>query len=337
MKIAIHHREGSFSERWINYCKNNYIPYKIVNCYDNDIIEQLSDCSALMWHHHHANYKDALFAKQLLFSVAKKGLQVFPDFNSNWHFDDKVGQKYLLESIEAPLVPTYVFYDKKSALSWAQNVSFPKVFKLRGGAGSANVKLVKSHSQCVKLINKAFSKGFSQFDPVNSFNERIRKFKKTKNINEILKGFYQFIFPPQFSKMYGNEKGYIYFQEFIPQNDSDIRVIVVGNKAFAIKRMVRENDFRASGSGLILYNKEYFDENVIKLSFDLAGKLESDCVAFDFIFLKGEPMVVEISYGFKINGYDDCVGFWDSELNWHDGKFNPQEWMVEDLVKKIKI
>lgn len=39
MKIAIHHRPDSFSERWIEYCKKENIDYKIVNAYDNDIEE----------------------------------------------------------------------------------------------------------------------------------------------------------------------------------------------------------------------------------------------------------------------------------------------------------
>ena len=48
MKIAIHQTKGSFSDRWIEYCQINEINYKIVNCYDSDIIEQLNDCEGLM-------------------------------------------------------------------------------------------------------------------------------------------------------------------------------------------------------------------------------------------------------------------------------------------------
>jgi len=55
MKIAIHHREESFSNEWISFCKEKNINYKIVNCYDTDIISQLGDCDVLMWHHHHGN------------------------------------------------------------------------------------------------------------------------------------------------------------------------------------------------------------------------------------------------------------------------------------------
>lgn len=92
MKIAIHHSPHSFSERWIEYCKEKNIPYKIVNAYDSDIVKKVEDCDAFMWHHHHANYKDTLFAKQLLYSLQTAGKKVFPDFHTGWHFDDKVGQ-----------------------------------------------------------------------------------------------------------------------------------------------------------------------------------------------------------------------------------------------------
>ena len=104
MKIAIHEYAGSFSDRWIKYCDEKKVPYKLVNCYDSDIVSQLEDCQALMWHWNQNDYKAALFARQLTISLEKKGIKVFPDVNTAWHHDDKVGQKYLLEAIGAPLV-----------------------------------------------------------------------------------------------------------------------------------------------------------------------------------------------------------------------------------------
>ena len=81
MKIAIH-KSGGFSERWIEYCEKNQIDYKIVNAYDSDIVEQVKDCDAFMWHHSHINYKDVLFAKQLLYSLEIAGKKVFPDWKT---------------------------------------------------------------------------------------------------------------------------------------------------------------------------------------------------------------------------------------------------------------
>src|SRR5690554_2178479 len=120
MKIAIHHRPGSFSDRWIAYCEKQSIPYKVVNAFDSDIVQQLNNCDALMWHHHHGDYRDIQLAKPLLLSLEQAGIKVFPNFNTNWHFDNKVAQKYLLETIGVPLVKSYVFYDKKSALDWVE-------------------------------------------------------------------------------------------------------------------------------------------------------------------------------------------------------------------------
>ena len=334
MKIAIHFSEHGFSRQWIGYCEEKKIDYKIVDCYRNDIISQLSDCDALMWHIEQSDVRDILFAKQLLFSVKASGKRVFPDFDTSWHFDDKVGQKYLLEAIQAPLVPTYVFYERNDALAWADKAKFPKVFKLRSGAGSANVKLIRSKRTARRVINKAFGRGFSGYDSIGGFREKIRKFFLGKeSLWQVLRSCAMLFFVPRYCRVSGRECGYIYFQDFVPNNTFDVRVIVIGSRAFAIKRMVRKNDFRASGSGEILYEKKHFNDETIRLAFKISEKLGSQCMAYDFVYHNGQPLVIEISYGFVKKGYDPCTGYWDKDLAWHEGSFNPQGWMVEEILK----
>jgi glutathione synthase/RimK-type ligase-like ATP-grasp enzyme len=132
----------------------------------------------------------------------------------------------------------------------------------------------------------------------------------------------------------GNEVNYLYFQEFIPNNDSDIRIIVIDGKAFGIKRMNRENDFRASGSGFILYDKDSIDEIFVKAAFDIHDKLKAQCIAYDFVYDEHKkPLLIEISFGFANGGYNDCVGYWDEKMTWHEGKFNPYGWMIELMLK----
>lgn len=337
MKIAIHHSSWSFSERWIKYCEEHNVHYKIVNCYDSNIVEQLEDCDVLLWHYHQLDYRDMLFAKGLLFALEHSGKKVFPDFKTVWHFDDKVGQKYLFETIKASFVNTYTFYDKNTASEWAKKTTYPKVFKLRGGAGSTNVSLVKNHKECKKLIKRAFGKGFSQYNAVFGFEERIKNYKKTKDFKEILKGLYRFIVYPEFAKMHPPEKGYVYFQDFIPNNTFDLRIIVIGNKAFGIKRMTRKNDFRASGSGLIIYDKNEIDDRCVEIAFQVNEKINSQSIAYDFVFDElNQPLIVEISYGFDVKPYDLCPGYWTKDLHWHEESFNPQAWMIEELIKNYK-
>lgn len=336
MKIAIHKSNWGFSKLWINYCKKNSISYKIVNCYNSDIIDQLEDCEILFWHHHHSDAKDVLFAKGLLFSLEQAGKKVFPEFNSGWHFDDKVGQKYLLEAIDAPMAKAWVFYEKKSALEWIKKTSFPKVFKLRGGAGSTNVKLIRSKNDAKKMIKKAFGKGFASYDGWNDLKEQYLRFKLGNlDMMDLAKSLRRLFVSTRFSKTVGNQKGYIYLQEFIPNNDSDVRVITIGDKAFAIKRMTRPNDFRASGGGVIKYTKELIDERCVKIAFETSKKMNASCVCYDFVFdTNNQPLIIEINYGFTHEGYNNCPGYWDNKLKWHEGNFNQVEWIIDLMIRK---
>ncbi len=77
MKIAIHNRKSSFSEHWIVYCEQNNINYKIVNCYDSNIITQLEDCDGLMWHWAQWDSKAIIFARQLTYALEQMGKKVF--------------------------------------------------------------------------------------------------------------------------------------------------------------------------------------------------------------------------------------------------------------------
>jgi len=229
-----------------------------------------------------------------------------------------------------------VFYNKKEALEWVKGVIFPKVFKLRGGAGSSNVKLIKSSRKAKRVIRKAFGRGFPQYNSLAVLKDVYLKYvKKKTSFTALLISTVHVVVPPRYSKIMGREKGYVYFQDYIKGNDHDIRVVVIDNKAFAIKRLVRCNDFRASGSGQILYDKVLFNEDLIKLSFDLAEKLKGQSIAFDFVYDGVTPKLLEISYGFVPEGYDNCPGHWDKSLVWHSGVFNPYGWIIDALVRDL--
>jgi RimK-like ATP-grasp domain. len=341
MKIAIHHRPGSFSDRWIAYCQENNIPYKIVNCHSSDIIGQIKDCDGLMWHWSHGDYQAQNFARQLIFSIGKMGIKVFPNYDACWHYDDKVGQKYLLEAINAPFAPSYTFYDKDEAIKWIEKAQYPKVFKLRGGAGSLNVKLIRNKNAAKRIVRKAFNKGFPLVDKTFGFKQRLWVLRRDKNIKAIIhviKGLIRFAYPPEGIGLLPTQKGYVYFQDFIPKNDFDDRVVIIGNKAIAIRRYNRDGDFRASGSGLIKHNSDLFNRNTIKTAFDVAKQIGSQSLAFDFVYDEiGSPLIVEISYAYAMGAaYDNCPGYWDADLKWHEDDVNPQRYIIEDFINEFK-
>jgi hypothetical protein len=65
--------------------------------------------------------------------------------------------------------------------------------------------------------------------------------------------------------------------------------------------------------------------------------LQTQCLAYDYVFDTGNPKVVEVSYAFARKGYLPCPGYWDQNLNWHEGEFTPEHFMIENFVEVIKM
>ncbi len=339
MRIAIHHRPGSFSDRWMEYCQEEGIHYELVNCYDSRIMKQLQSYDALLWHWHQNDTHAILFARQFITSLQNMDIQVFPDINTCWHFDDKVGQKYLLESINAPLVSSYVFYDRDNALKWIDQTDFPKVFKLRGGAGSMNVRLVPSRREARRLCGRAFGRGFPAV--AGSFADARTRVHKTKSSREFWNKLRRvpntLVKNLRLRRAMARQKGYLYFQDFVPANSHDTRVTVIGNRAFAFRRAVREHDFRASGSGQIDYTMSAIDLRCVQIAHEVAQRLSAQSIAFDFVMAQDStPKIVEVSYCYKPEAVHACPGHWDRNLNWHEGNTRPQDAILQDILGKIQ-
>ena len=336
MKIAIHHRPDSYSDLWIKYCHKHNVQYKIVDAYANDILKQVADCDIFMWHFHHNIYKDYLFAKQLIYVIEKQlGKITYPDFNTCWHFDDKVGQRYLFDTLELNTVRTYIFYGREEALNWIKQTTFPKVFKLRCGAGSKNVQLAENATQAKKIIEKAFSNGFQKNSHLIRVAQRWTQFRKGGcTFKWFLKGIVTtYSYKERFNK---EEIGYVYFQDFIPNNSYDIRIFIIGNRAVVAKRMNRESDFRASGSHHAIFDPKQIDIKYVKSGFEINQKLKMQSLALDFLQDKtGNPVLTEISYCCGNKDYSPNAGYWTDDLQWHEcEKINICDWIIEDVIEK---
>ncbi|MDD4893800.1 MAG: hypothetical protein PHW54_00600 [Candidatus Omnitrophica bacterium] len=333
--IAIHERKGSFSDRWVKVCKDKQLSFRTVNCYNSDIIKTLSNFNVLLWHWSHEEAKNFLIARAIISSVENMGLRVFPNISTCWHYDDKIAQKYLLEAIGAPLVPTYVFYNKEEAFRWISSAAFPKVFKLRRGAGSENVRLVRDYKDAQRLCRIAFRKGFS---PVQSlFHDSRVKVKKIRNLKDLFSKVrnigHAVANTSERKSLMPLEKGYVYFQDYIPNNRFDTRVTIIGNRAFACTRNVRKNDFRASGSGDIVYDINKVNLDCVKIAFDITRDLKTQSLAFDFLSDRlNKPLITEISYCYVSSCIYNCPGYWDPKFNWHERHIWPEDAILEDLI-----
>jgi hypothetical protein len=104
------------------------------------------------------------------------------------------------------------------------------------------------------------------------------------------------------------QKGCILLQEFVPDNDFDTRITVIGNLAFAFRRLNRPNDFRASGSGLRDDNPAKIDLDSVRLACQVAERLETQSLAVDVLYRGGERVLTEISYYYEPWVVQACPG-----------------------------
>lgn len=337
LEIAIHHRPGSFSDRWLAGCAPRGVKARVVDAYRSDVVRQLDGAAGLLWHFGHGLPVDLMIARYVLQATAQR-MPVFPDAATCWHFDDKVAQKYLLESVGAPVVPTWVFYDLESALAWIDRETFPKVFKLRRGSGSRNVQLVRTRDDARALARRAFSQGFRPSGGYVSDAWKLKKFWDRGELMPFLRSIPgKVVSRRRLDHMAGREVGYLYFQEFIADNAFDTRVTIIGDRAFAFTRNVRPGDFRASGSGRIVYDRARIPLEYVATAFRVCRAVGAQSMAFDFLRdPAGQPLIGEVSYGYDAKPVHDCEGHWDERLTWHAGNVWPEEAILDDLIERAR-
>lgn len=333
--------EESYSNKWIEFLLAHGVKTNILDLLAPDAMEQVSKCDGIMWRWAHTpSHKQS--AKVILYSIEHYlKIPVYPDTPTSWHYDEKVAQYYLFKSLDIQIPNSWVFWDHKQALKWAETTKYPVVWKLSSGAGSSNVLKVKNKKEAFNLINRAFTKGIFPYT-MNEFKSGGMP-TSPKEVEGMLGRLSKAIpytwnkeYPPLHPVWWKPEYGYAYFQEFLPANAFDTRVTIIGNRAFGFRRINRQNDFRASGSGNIDFDPSLIDHKCIDIAFKISKKGKFQSMAYDFLYKNGKPVVCEISYTFADWAVYECPGHWDSNLNWIEGHMWPEEAQIEDFLQKAQ-
>ncbi len=271
-----------------------------------------------------------------LLPVIDKELQIkcFPNWNTCWHYDDKVKQYCLLKAREFPIVESFVFWDKHAAINWLEGAELPTIFKLRCGAASSNVIKVSSREHGRRLINRMFGRGICPDYFFDSNNVRVRQFNLGFELRRIAGRAWRLIKGLDTRLHWRIEKNYVLFQKFLPDNVFDTRVTVIGERAFGFRRFVRANDFRASGSGSIDYDIHAIDMRCVRIALDISREMGYQSMAYDFLINEDNaPQFCEISYTYDSDAIYRCPGYWDSKLTFHEGNYWPEYLQLQDVLE----
>jgi glutathione synthase/RimK-type ligase-like ATP-grasp enzyme len=332
----------SYSAKWIEFLEARGVEVRLLDLLAPDALDQARGCSGVMWRWTHCP-QDKQSSPRILYVIETSlGIPVFPDAATSWHYDEKVAQLYLLQSLGAPMPETWVFWDKERADQWARTAPYPVVFKLGVGAGSANVVRVNSRQEALELIRRSFERGVFPYT-MNEFrspsgmprskNDLRAMWARAKDAARYL---WRAEFPALHPTFWKPERGYAYFQEFLPENDFDTRITVIGDRAFGFRRMNRPGDFRASGSGDFDVTPERIAKRCVEIAFETSQRGGFQSMAYDFLFKNDQPTVCEISYTFADWAVHECPGHWRRDLRWIEGQMWPEEAQVEMFLGQIE-
>jgi len=323
--------DQSFSNKWKEYLEKRGANVRMVDLYRDDWIEQISGSDGVMWRCRLKN-PDRIFAPIILQVIERElGIPVYPDNIMRWPWNDKVRQSLLFKAHGIRTPRTWIFWDREDALRWANSASYPVVFKLSLGAASSNVILVEDRSSACELIERSFTRGIEskngldEYRETNIFGKLLTREKR--RLSQVLKRNFNYE---------TLEKGYVYFQEFVPSEGFDYRVDHIHGKLFASRRMNRPDDFRASGGGDEENDPKGIPLSLLRTAADYARKLRMGCVAFDFLTDEKGPVLLEMGWTSPDRPIHDCPGHWNEKLEWIEGNIWPEEIQVDFFLNRIK-
>jgi glutathione synthase/RimK-type ligase-like ATP-grasp enzyme len=341
INIAVCQNENNWHQRFIQALESIDIAgcslhYDLVNVDIDRWVSALEGFDVVLWKPNHMGVESASYLKEKIYFIEKYlNKLVIPNFNTVWHFESKVAQKYIFEKFNIPSPRTVSSFNYEDALERLSEFTFPVVFKKSAGAASTNVRLVKTFREAKGILRRIFYKQASEMD-----------IKKRGNLLGRLSLSYlrlwldwNDVVPDR-----GPNQQVVYWQEFIDNNPADLRITVIGNKyAFGFWRKNRPNDFRASGSGRLDYSTP-IPEHVVQYCMGMNESLKFDSMAYDILFTGESFKIVEMSYGYMDTAVHNSKGYYeftDTGLIFHEGNFWPQEiwikWIIDTVVKHKNI
>lgn len=237
MKICILSNEKqNSSTKWLISCQKANIDFTIVNLTSVNWFDEIESSNADIFllkpsgetfKYKHV-YDERLY---VLSEVMHKFL--FPSFNEVFIYENKRMLSSFLKGARIPMPSTHVFYNKKEALAFSNNTTFPIVGKTSIGASGRGVRIIKSKPELNRYIESAFNKGIK------------RRFGPNKNVGNVKSWSKKAIINPDFFwkklqkyiHVYKDaQKGFVILQEYVA-HDFEWRIVKIGDSWFGHQKI----------------------------------------------------------------------------------------------------
>lgn len=242
------------------------------------------------------------------------GLPIYPKYEILRSHHNKVFMELTGMRLLAKLNVILPFKGFSVSSELEGKIDFPRVLKTASGAKSSGVRIVKSQKELERLTRQ---RPFGSFKQIKSYlKEYGRRFKHHGYIREKV----------LFDK-------YI-LQDFVPNLSHDYKVLVYGHRVYVMKRFVRPDDFRASGSGNFVFLTEVSND-LLDVSLSICKELGLKMVSLDIVFDNDKYHLIEwqgLFYG-TITAENAVVHWKKEDDKWYaiTNKLSIEELYIESL------
>ena len=201
---------------------------------------------------------------------------LIPSIESLKAHDNKGYQCLLNKKYDLGLIDCDYLCDATEIIK--NKINFPSVFKPANGASATGVKIVNNIEDVSNAI--CDKNDFNIRDLKRLIKKHVVKSKYNKEWEEYIS--------------FGKQR--FILQTLLPKLTYDYKILIFGDKFYALKRFTAKDDFRASGSGI--HSRKFDDEiyKVLDKAKEFKNKYSSHIYSLDLCVFENKVHVIEFQF-----------------------------------------
>lgn len=162
MRVGILGTRALFHTSYVAACQELGVPFVVLDVSADDWQKAVSESKCdlfVAWPDATLTPWAKMYKDRCDLIESEMELPVFPARLERWIYEDKVRTRDWLTANDLPHPKTWVFYERESALRFADGCELPLVFKTSFGAAATGVEIVKTRRRLTKIVRQAFRRG----------------------------------------------------------------------------------------------------------------------------------------------------------------------------------
>jgi glutathione synthase/RimK-type ligase-like ATP-grasp enzyme len=267
------------------------------------------------------------YIENLIYFLDRQGAVVLPKYEYLKAHHDKIFMELMRSEFSDDSLKTI---KSRYYGSWVDagnyNSDFPVVIKQSSGSGGEGVFLATNKREYLKNVRKAghtiVASGLTDLF-LNNLKNRAKKI--IKSLSPSRSKYFTYNTDPVSSSLV--------VQNLIPGLSGDYKVLVFGSKYYCMYRKNRDNDFRASGSGMFYDVPEEDHEGLLNFAQKLTSEIDFPILGIDIGFDGAKYHLIEFQMIHLGPSTLQRAAFWHE---YHDGKWIRYEG-YSDLEKEFSL